>query len=126
MTDTITRNSSPAVVLAGLVLVHRYDAGRPLATVVHPKLHGTGHMVAYRPAHDPSGMLTLVFDSAAAAHAASDLLVTEYTFTLASVEPAVDMEFIVGTPGGGGRLVPRIGEGDEEWILEVPFTRVPA
>lgn len=121
MPDVITRNSSPTVNLPGLRLVQGdADAGMQTETVVHKKLNGSGHMVAFRPARDRAGSLRVLFDTAADAWASAVLLRTEYTFALSSVEPEMDMTFVVA----GGRIVPRLGEGGEEWIIDVPFVEV--
>jgi hypothetical protein len=122
--DTITRLAAPPVELAGLVLVTGYDTAQNAANILHPKLNGAGFNVTYRPAKLRSGLLTCVFESAADAFAALVYLGTAYRFTLVSIESEVDMTFVVGSENGSAPTRPRKGDGDDEWLIEVPFQEV--
>lgn len=117
MTDSIVRNSSPTVPIANLLFVDReYESGLRVEHVLHPKLHAAGYNVTYRPTRDRAGRLTLLFPSAADAHAAIALLRTEYTFTLTADVTEASMTFALAP----GELRPRPSAA-EQWTVEVPY-----
>jgi len=120
MTDSIVRNSSPTVPIAGLQFVHGFDADVEITTLLHEQLHGTGHNAVFRPARKRSGSLPLLFPTAATAWAAIALLSTEYTFTLTADVPELSMTFVLRP----GQLRPRIDPGHKAWSVDVPFQEI--
>lgn len=123
MVNTITRNSTPAAPIAGLLMVDGagYGAETPVETVLHPQAFGSGHLVVWRPARLRRGTLALMFPTATAAHAAIAMLKTSYSFTLTAALPEASMVFVVRP----GVLKPRLGvEGGDEWLVDVPYQEV--
>lgn len=120
MTDSIIRNSSPAVPIANLLFVHKYDAGVRAGVIFHDQLHGSGTNIVWRPTRKRSGTLILLFATSAQAWAAIELLSTEYTFTLTADVPELSMTFAIGD----GELRPRTQPGFTAWTVDVPFRDV--
>lgn len=121
MVDTITRNSVPAAPVADLLLVTELEADVEITTVMHGQLHGSGHVITYRPARNRAGTLRLLFPSSAAAWAAVAILSTSHTYTYATTAGGLGMTFAVRP----GALRPRAaGDGMPEWLLDVPFQAV--
>lgn len=121
MTDTITRNTTPAAPIVGLVFVIDYEADLEAGTIVHPKLHGAGFNATLRPARDRSGTLELGFATAAAAWAAVTILRAAATFTLDADLDEISMTFVVA----GGALRPRRAlAGAAEWTVRVPYVEI--
>lgn len=117
MSDTITRNSLPAVPIVGIELVTGYDVEVEIENILHAQLHGSGYNVTYRPARKRSGTLTLGFATSAAAWAAVDLFKTPYTFTLTADVAETSMTFALRP----GQLKPEPEIGAEPWSVNVPF-----
>lgn len=117
MTDTLVRNSAPAVPIANLLFVHGYDVGVQIENILQGQLHGSGYNVVYQPARKRSGTLNLLFASSAHAWAAIALLSTAYNFTLTADVPELSMTFALRP----GDLRPRWHPGHDAWSVEVPF-----
>jgi hypothetical protein len=123
MADTITRNSSPTVDVAGLLLVEGYDVAVPSRNIVRSQMESADVTIIYRAPEARKGTLILLFGTAAAAHTAAALLVTGFTFTLTADETAATMTFAVPE----GDLRPELDrETRRYWLLQVPFHEVIA
>lgn len=122
MADTLTRNSTPPVVVANLVAAVQddYSSTRRVENILHPRLNGAGFNVTYKPPRLRSGTLPLLFATAAQAHAALAVLAAPNTFTLAADLPAASMTFVVAN----GELEVRPDEDSDAWVLAVPYQEV--
>lgn len=121
MADTITRNSSPTVDIADLLLVEGYDVDVPSRNIVRSQMESADVTIIYRAPEARQGTLTLLFPTAAAAHAAIGVLTSAFTFTLTADETAASMTFAVTE----GVLRPELDrETRRYWLVPVPFHEV--